>query len=108
MGHRGKRRRKHPYRHAVIFGNENAGLNISLLRAEAILHTCESGSDLGWAVKMMAPRIIAHNVASAKELDTETLEDRLQAERKNSAGPFLRDMACGICAELPQTGSVPN
>jgi hypothetical protein len=78
---------------------KSAGLSISLLRAEVILHTYESGSDLGWVVKMMAPRIIAHNVASAEELDIETLEDRLQAERKSNAVPFIRDMAFGICAE---------
>jgi hypothetical protein len=49
---------------------------------------------------MMAPRMIAHDVAGAEELDTETLEDRLQAERKNSAVPFIRDVVFGICAEV--------
>jgi hypothetical protein len=78
---------------------KNAGLRISLLRAEAILHTYESGSDLGWVVKMMAPRMIKHNVVNAEELDVETLEDQLQEERKNSNVPFIRDMAFGICAE---------
>jgi hypothetical protein len=69
------------------------------LRAEALLHTYETGSDLGWVVKMMIPRIVAHNVATAEELDIETLEERLQAERKTSQVPFIRDMAFGICAE---------
>ncbi|MDR0451568.1 MAG: class I SAM-dependent methyltransferase, partial [Treponema sp.] len=78
---------------------KNAGLKISLLRMEAILHTYESGSDLAWVVKMMMPRIIKHNVAGAEELDAETLEDQLQEERKTSNVPFVRDIVFGICAE---------
>jgi ubiquinone/menaquinone biosynthesis C-methylase UbiE len=78
---------------------KNAGLRISLLRAEAILHTYESGSDLGWVAKMMASRMFKHSIVTAKELDVETLEDRLQEERKKSNVPFVRDMAFGICAE---------
>ncbi|MDR3212171.1 MAG: class I SAM-dependent methyltransferase [Planctomycetota bacterium] len=78
---------------------KNAGLKISLLRAEAILHTYESGSDLGWVAKMMASRMIKQNVVIAEELDVETLEYRLQEERKKSNTPFIRDMAFGICAE---------
>jgi hypothetical protein len=78
---------------------KNAGLRISLLRAEAILHTYESGSDLGWAAKMMASRMFKHSIVTAKELDVETLEDRLREERKKSNAPFVRDMAFGICAE---------
>ncbi|MDR0409017.1 MAG: class I SAM-dependent methyltransferase [Spirochaetaceae bacterium] len=78
---------------------KNAGLKISLLRAEAILHTYESGSDLGWAAKMMASRMIEHNVVTAEELNVETLEYRLMNELKNSNIPFIRDIAFGICAE---------
>jgi ubiquinone/menaquinone biosynthesis C-methylase UbiE len=83
---------------------KNAGLRISLLRAEAILHTYESGSDLGWVAKMMAPRMFKHNVVRVEELDVETLEYRLQEELQKSNIPFIRDMAFGICAE---TGNSP-
>jgi ubiquinone/menaquinone biosynthesis C-methylase UbiE len=78
---------------------KNAGLRISLLRSEAILQTYESGSDLGWVVKMMIPRMIKHNIVNAEELDVETLEEQLLEERKTSNVPFIRDMAFGICAE---------
>ncbi|MDR0355303.1 MAG: class I SAM-dependent methyltransferase [Deltaproteobacteria bacterium] len=78
---------------------KNAGLRISILRAEAILHTCESGSDLGWVAKMMAPRMFKHKVVRAEELEVETLELRLQEELQKSNIPFIRDMAFGICAE---------
>jgi ubiquinone/menaquinone biosynthesis C-methylase UbiE len=77
----------------------NAKLKITLMRAEAILHTFESGSDLGWAAKMMAPRMISQGVVTAEELDVNTLEDRLQGELRTSDTPVIRDMAFGICAE---------
>jgi ubiquinone/menaquinone biosynthesis C-methylase UbiE len=78
---------------------KNAKLKILLLRAEAILHTFESGSDFGWAAKMMAPRMIARGVVTAEEMDVNTLEDRLQLELSESGAPFIRDMSFGICAE---------
>ncbi|MDR1183644.1 MAG: methyltransferase domain-containing protein [Coriobacteriales bacterium] len=77
----------------------NAKLKITLMRAEAILHTFESGSDFGWATKMMASRMISRGVVTAEELDVNTLEDRLQGELRASDTPFIRDMAFGICAE---------
>jgi ubiquinone/menaquinone biosynthesis C-methylase UbiE len=77
----------------------NAGLKILQTRAEAILHTYESGSDLGWVAKMMASRMISHGVVTSEEMDADTLENRLQLELKESGVPFIRDMAFGVCAE---------
>lgn len=76
---------------------KNAKLNIVLMRAEAILHTYESGSDLGWVAKMMESRMISQGVVTAEEMDTNTLENRLQLELSGSDIPFIRDMAFGIC-----------
>jgi ubiquinone/menaquinone biosynthesis C-methylase UbiE len=78
---------------------KSAGLRIMLTRAEAILHTSESGSDFGWAAKAMAPRMISQGVVTAEEMNADTLEDRLQSELGESDTPFIRDMAFGICAE---------
>jgi ubiquinone/menaquinone biosynthesis C-methylase UbiE len=78
---------------------KNAKLKILQMRAEAILNTYESGSDLGWVAKMMAHRMISHGVITAEEMDADTLEDRLQSERRESDTPFIRDMAFGVCAE---------
>jgi SAM-dependent methyltransferase len=78
---------------------KNTRLKIALLRAEAILHTPESDSDLGWLAKMMEPRMIAQGVVTAEELDADTLESRLRLELSKSDTPFIRDMAFGICAE---------
>jgi ubiquinone/menaquinone biosynthesis C-methylase UbiE len=77
----------------------NANLKILQMRAEAILHTYESGSDLGWVAKIMAPRMISHGVVTLEEMDADTLEDRLQLELRESGTPFIRDMAFGVCAE---------
>jgi ubiquinone/menaquinone biosynthesis C-methylase UbiE len=78
---------------------KNAKLKILQMRAEAILHTYESGSDLGWVAKMMAPRMISRGVVTAEEMDVNTLEDRLQSELRESSTPFIRDMAFGVCAK---------
>jgi hypothetical protein len=78
---------------------KNAKLKILQMRAEAILHTYESGSDLAWVIKMMAPRMISCGVVTAEEMGTDTLEDRLQFELRESDTPFIRDMAFGVCAE---------
>jgi SAM-dependent methyltransferase len=78
---------------------KNAKLNISLTRAEAILHTAESGGDLGWVAKMMAPRMISRGVVTAEEMDLDTLEDRLHTELRESDTLFIRDMTFGVCAE---------
>jgi ubiquinone/menaquinone biosynthesis C-methylase UbiE len=83
----------------------NAGLKILQTRAEAILHTYESGSDLGWVSKMMASRMISCGVVTSEEMDADTLEDRLQLELRESCTPFIRDMAFGVCAE--KIGATP-
>ena len=79
---------------------KRAGLNVRALRAEAVLHTGESGSDLAWVAKMMLPRMIDHGVILADEVDMDTLEQRLQSELEGSNIPFIRDMAFGICAQV--------
>lgn len=78
---------------------KTAGLNVTLIRSQAVLNTYESGSDLGWVARTMAPRMIQHGVVTADEMDIDTLEERLESERKESKTPFIRDMVFGICAE---------
>lgn len=78
---------------------KTAELNVTLLRSQTVLNTYESGSDLGWVAQMMAPRMIKNGIVTAEELDIETLEERLESERKESKIPFIRDTVFGICAE---------
>lgn len=75
---------------------KQAGLEIAQVRAEAVLQTPETGSDLAWVVKMMLPRIIQSGSVSQEEIDIESLEDRLSIERKEANTVFVRDMAFGI------------
>lgn len=78
---------------------KDAGLKVTLLRSEANLQTCESGSDLGWVAKMMESRIISCGVAGSDEMGVESLEERLRVELESSDVPFIRDMVFGVCAE---------
>jgi ubiquinone/menaquinone biosynthesis C-methylase UbiE len=87
---------------------KSAGLKIMLTRAEAILHTSESGSDFGWAAKAMAPRMISQGIVRADEMNADTLEDRLQSELRECDTPFIRDMAFGICAEKYFSENIPQ
>ena len=78
---------------------KQAGLNICQIRAEAIVQTQESGSDLAWVTEMMLIRITKLGVASEEEIDIDTLDERLQNEIKESNSVFIRDMAFGVWAK---------
>ena len=79
---------------------KQAGLTVEQVKAEAILQTQETGSDLAWVVKMMLPRIIQLGVAEAKDIEIDTLEERLDYERHIANTVFVRDMAFGIWGAL--------
>lgn len=79
---------------------KQAGLSITQIRAEAVLQTLETGSDLAWVVQMMLPRIIKLGVVNQKEIEIDTLEERLNSERQNANTVFVRDMAFGIWATM--------
>jgi Methylase involved in ubiquinone/menaquinone biosynthesis len=75
---------------------KQSGLTIAQVRAEAVLQTPETGSDLAWVVKMMLPRIIQSGTAGQKEINIDLLEERLNSERQNADTVFVRDMTFGI------------
>ena len=75
---------------------KQAGVAVEHVKAEAILQTQETGSDLAWVVKMMLHRIIQSGVAEAKDIEIDTLEERLDIERHSANTVFVRDMAFGI------------
>ncbi len=80
---------------------KQVGLEIAQVRAEAVLQTPETGSDLAWVVKMMLPRIIQTGTFSQEEIGIVSLEDRLRSERKNANTVFVRNMAFGIWGTIP-------
>lgn len=73
-----------------------AGLNVMQIRAEAVLQTAETGSDLAWLLQVMEKRIIQAEVATKAELESVN-EEKLAAEMKESQAVFIRDMNFGIC-----------
>lgn len=75
-----------------------AGLAVEDLRAECLVQTPDSAYPLADIVRACLPRIIAHGVATARQVGIDTLHARLEAERLQSRGIYLGDMAFGICA----------
>lgn len=79
---------------------KRAGLTISLLRSEAILHTSEAGSDLGWVAKMMLPRITNFGVATEAEMKIDTFEDRLKMDTLLNRGGRHRHLVSILCLDM--------
>jgi ubiquinone/menaquinone biosynthesis C-methylase UbiE len=73
-----------------------SSLNVKYIKAEAVIHTVETGSDLAWVVKMMMDRIIRHGIATADEIGIDTLEKRLENEMKKENAIFIRDITFGV------------
>lgn len=72
-----------------------AGLSVTDYRAEAVLQTSETGSDLAWVVSVMQERMKAAGVRP----EADGLEERLDEEMRNAGHAFVRDLAFGICAK---------
>jgi ubiquinone/menaquinone biosynthesis C-methylase UbiE len=79
---------------------EQAGLTVESIRAEAIIQGQNTHYPLTTVVRAMLPRIMRHGVATEKEIDIETLDQRLKAERPSST-VYISDMAFGIWARKP-------
>lgn len=80
---------------------EQAGLIVEQVRAEAIVQTPTRRHPVGAIIRAMLPRILEHGVASEAEIDVDTLDDRLAAERAASNATYIGDMAFGAWARVP-------
>lgn len=76
----------------------SAGLEVTHVRAEALVQTPEQPYAAGAIVKAILPRIIAQGVATAEEIDVETLQSRLDEERRNTECVYIADMMFGFCS----------
>lgn len=65
------------------------------LRAEAIIQGQNTHHPLAYVIRAMLPRITKYGVASEGEIDIETLEQRLSAERTAANSVYVSDMAFG-------------
>lgn len=75
-----------------------AGLRVGGVRAEAIVQTPDQPSTLGFIVQAVLPRILDQGVTTAAEVEIDTLQSRLDAERIESGATFIGDMMFGAWA----------
>ena len=80
---------------------EAAGWTVASWRAEATLIGARETSWLGHAVRGMLPRMVAGKVVADGEVDLETLDARLEAERREADSALVWDMAHMIAARAP-------
>jgi cyclopropane fatty-acyl-phospholipid synthase-like methyltransferase len=75
-----------------------AGLTVESLRAECLVQTPDKPYGLGTIVGACLPRIMALGVASAEDVEIETLQERLDQERSASLGIYIGDVMFGSWA----------
>jgi cyclopropane fatty-acyl-phospholipid synthase-like methyltransferase len=80
--------------HALV----RAGFTVERVRAEATVLTAHQSHAIGAIVRAMLERIVAAGVATAREIDADTLDERLAAERQASKGTCLWEMIFGAWA----------
>src|SRR5262249_8538587 len=75
-----------------------AGFTVERVRAEATVLTPHQSHAIGAIVGNMLERIAAAGVATAREVDVDTLDERLAAGRQASNGTCLWEMVSGAWA----------
>jgi SAM-dependent methyltransferase len=85
--------------HAIL---DAAGLSVDAVRAEAIVQTPTASHASGAIVRAMLPRIVAHGVATAAEIDVDTLDERLLAERRAAQATYIGELAFGAWGRRPR------
>ncbi len=78
-----------------------AGLVIEGIRAEALVQTATLRQPTAALVRLMLPRMVRHGVASAEELDLDTLDRRLADELRENDATYVGDVAFGAWARKP-------
>jgi SAM-dependent methyltransferase len=87
------------FRLAAVLGE--AGLAVEHLRAEAIVQTPTQLHDVAGIIRAVLPRIVHQGVATAAEIDVDTLERRLVEECNSTMATFIGDMLFGAWARKP-------
>ena len=75
-----------------------AGLTVQGVRAEAIVQTPNQPNPLGAIVTAVWQRFVEHGIATAAEIDVDTIQARLDAERISTDATYIGDMMFGIWA----------
>lgn len=79
-----------------------AGLTVDHVRAEAIVQTPTQKYPVAMIVGAVLPRIVAHGVATEDEIDIDTLDERLDQERRCTGDTYVGDMMFGVWARKPE------
>jgi SAM-dependent methyltransferase len=77
---------------------EQAGLKVEHVRAAAEIEGYGSGHSLSTITRAMIVRITGQGVATDAEIDIETLEARLVAERTAVGSPYVSSLSFGVWA----------
>ena len=78
-----------------------AGYEVEHIRAEATILAPDQSHPIGTIVRAMLGRIVASGVATAEEIDIDTLDARLIAERRETNGTCIWEMVFGAWARKP-------
>ena len=78
-----------------------AGLAVEEVRAEAILQTPSIRYDIAGIIRAVLPRIVRHGIASEAAVNIDTLDLRLDEERKATKATYVGDMMFGAWARKP-------
>lgn len=78
-----------------------AGLALEQVRAEAIVQTPKTRYATAAILRAMLPRIEQHGVATASEIDVDTLDERLAEEREKANATYVSDVVFGAWARKP-------
>lgn len=81
-----------------------AGFTIQEARSEGVLLQSGEPSFLPTLARAMLPRLIEREVASAEEVDLDTLADRLEKERCAVGGTVVWDLAFLVSPRVRTTG----
>lgn len=75
-----------------------AGMLVCRVIAEAIVQTPTQKYPVGAIIRAMLPRIVGLGVATEEEIDIETLDSRLDAERMATGATYVGDVMFGAWA----------
>lgn len=75
-----------------------AGLVVERVRAEANVLTPTAGYPVATIIRAVLPRLLQHGIVTEADVDVETLDDRLAAERKAARATCLWEMVFCACA----------
>jgi SAM-dependent methyltransferase len=78
-----------------------SGLVVERVRAEAVVQTPTMSHHTGAIVRAMLPRIVRHGVATAEEIEVDTLDRRLAEERRTADATYVGELVFGAWARKP-------